>query len=130
MIQKQLNISDASLSDLQQTCHARAVKAGWWDEYISMSEWQRKHFIGTKIALVHSEVSEALEAFRKGQQDSHLADRPGVEVEFADAIIRILDLGGALKLDIAGALVEKLAYNATRPDHTREARAAKGGKSL
>jgi hypothetical protein len=52
-----------------------------------------------------------------------------IEVELADALIRILDLAGALHLDLAGAVQEKLAYNAVREDHKVENRKAEGGKS-
>lgn len=123
-------IKKLTLGELQILCHNRASTAGWWDEYRQMPEQYRKHFIAGKIALVHSETSEALEGFRKNKADDHIPTRPSVEVEFADTIIRILDLGGALDLDIVGAIEEKLAYNAQRQDHTREHRASEGGKSL
>lgn len=123
-------IKDLPINKLAQLCNDRAVAAGWWDEFIDMPEQYRKHFIAGKIALIHSEVSEALEAFRKNKMDDHLPQRLGVEVELADAVIRIFDLAGALGVDIGGAIEDKLGYNATRPDHTREARAAAGGKSL
>jgi hypothetical protein len=51
-----------------------------------------------------------------------------IEVELADAVIRIADLAGALGLDLAGALIDKLAYNAKRPDHKVENRKAENGK--
>ena len=51
-----------------------------------------------------------------------------VEVEMADAIIRILDLCGALKLDLAGAIFEKLEYNTTREDHQIKNRKETNGK--
>jgi NTP pyrophosphatase (non-canonical NTP hydrolase) len=82
----------------------------------------------SKIALVHSELSEALEADRKALMDDKLPHRPGREVELADALIRIFDLAGAYKMDLAGALQEKLEYNRNRADHKPEARAATNGK--
>jgi NTP pyrophosphatase (non-canonical NTP hydrolase) len=52
-----------------------------------------------------------------------------IEVELADAIIRIFDLAAGLKLDLGGAYEEKMAYNAVRKDHKIEARLKPGGKA-
>jgi NTP pyrophosphatase (non-canonical NTP hydrolase) len=52
-----------------------------------------------------------------------------LEVELADAVIRILDLCGALELDLAGAMREKMQYNSTREDHKIENRMKDGGKA-
>lgn len=81
-----------------------------------------------KLMLVVSELSEALEAHRKNLHDSHLPHRPGLEVELADAVIRILDMSVGLGLDIGGAISEKLDYNKTRLDHSDAARLLPGGK--
>jgi len=61
--------------------------------------------------------------------DDKLPHRTMLEVELADAVIRISDLAGALKLDLGGAIAEKLKFNATRPDHKPENRQAIGGKA-
>ena len=66
--------------------------------------------------------------FRSGLPDDKLPHRAMFEVELADAVIRILDLAGGLELDLGGAIMEKLAYNQKRADHTREGRLAAGGK--
>lgn len=108
--------------------HRDNVAAGWWDGPDGESLIGDDYVIGTKLCLVHSEVSEAMEGHRKGLKDDKLPHRPMVEVELADALIRIFDLAGAMKLDLGGAIVEKLAFNARRADHKPENRAAEGGK--
>ena len=64
--------------------------------------------MGEMLALVHSEISETLDGRRKGLMDDHLPDCPMIEVELADAVIRIADLAGYLGLDLGGAIMAKL----------------------
>ena len=70
---------------------------------------------GEKIALMHSELSEALEADRKNLDAEHIPGFTGVEEELADVIIRILDFAGHHQLRLGEALSAKIAYNLTRP---------------
>lgn len=70
---------------------------------------------GEKIALMHSELSEALEADRKNLEAEHIPGFTGVEEELADVIIRILDFAGHHQLRLGEALSAKIAYNLTRP---------------
>lgn len=108
--------------------HGLAATAGWWSDPHTGEPLARND--GEIIALIHSEVSEALEGIRKNSQDDHLPHRKSVEVELADALVRIFDYAGARKLDLAGAMIEKMAYNAKRADHKPESRAAAGGKKF
>jgi NTP pyrophosphatase (non-canonical NTP hydrolase) len=114
------------ISTFQATCHMLSKKSGWWEGVNPKDPF----VFGTKLALVHSEVSEALEGGRKGKMDDHLPHRLSEEVELADAMIRIADLAAARNLDLAGAILEKLAYNQKRPDHKPANRAAEGGKKF
>jgi len=132
---------DAAALYLQDICHGASKGAGWWSGQIDgatvdlCSVARERTLLGTalvaqKLCLIHSEVSEAMEGARKDQMDDKLPHRKMLEVELADALIRIFDLSGALGLDLAGAIVEKLAFNANRPDHKLETRQAQGGKAF
>ena len=72
--------------------------------------------VGSKIALMHSELSEALEADRKNiTSDDKIPAYTGLEAELADAVIRILDFSGRHDLRLGEAIIEKLTFNTTRP---------------
>ncbi|MNB97588.1 hypothetical protein D3C75_448190 [compost metagenome] len=119
-----------ALQQLQTEVYQGNVKAGWWT---NLDTGQLKSVgniteILAKLALVHSEVSEATEGVRKNLMDDKLSHRKMVEVELADAVIRILDLCGHEGYDLAGAIEEKLEFNKIRPDHKIENRLAEGGK--
>lgn len=122
----------AAATTLQNACHLSSVAAGWWNCPItgepSTPEYIKNTLLPQKLLLIHSEISEACEADRKGLKDSHLPHRDGIEVELADAAIRIFDLAGALGYDLGGAIREKMIYNAQRADHKLSARALEGGK--
>jgi hypothetical protein len=71
-----------------------------------------------------------MEGARKGLMDDKLPARTMLEVELADAVIRIFDMAGGLHLDLGGAIAEKLAYNAQRADHKPGNRIKPGGKTF
>ena len=99
----------------------------WWTDLETGRPIQRN--VGELLMLVVTELSEALEGHRKALMDDKLPHRSMLEVELADAVIRLFDLAAGLGLDLGGAFVEKTNYNAARADHTREGRLAPGGKA-
>lgn len=114
----------ARLNRLVASTHE--VNKKWWHDLVTGERLERN--VPEMLMLVVSEIAEAMEGHRKGLADDKLPHRQMLEVELADAVIRILDLAGGLDLDLGGAFVEKMEYNATRKDHTKEARLAEGGK--
>jgi NTP pyrophosphatase (non-canonical NTP hydrolase) len=84
-----------------------ALEHGWWEEPRSF---------GDVIALIHSELSEALEADRHGNPPGeHIPEFSGIEEELADAVIRIMDFAGTKGHRVVQAILAKAAYNKSRP---------------
>lgn len=88
------------IGKLIRKCHSIAKEKGWWDE-------ERND--GELIALMHSELSEALEAMRSHGTKDNVAE------ELADCCIRIFDYCGARDIDLEKILLKKIEYNKTRP---------------
>lgn len=117
-----------TISEMVERAHANAVAHGFWNPEIEF---------GTAIALVHSELSEALEQMRTANMfgpegpppmvyytgGGHFAAEPigpckkpeGLAVELADAVIRIADLCGHMGIDLDAAIALKMEYNESRP---------------
>ena len=114
-----------NLNELSQQVHAANIN--WWKDIHTGLPIQRNK--GELLALIHSEISEALEGERKNLMDDKLSHRKMAEVELADAVIRILDYCGGFGYDLQGAFEEKMKYNQSRKDHQVEARKRAGGKA-
>lgn len=96
---------------------ARILAGQIWDIADAKGWHEEEKQVGTDIALMHAELSEALEALRvPGSMDKHLPEHVAHVVELADVIIRILHF--CEKRQEIGALMEavfaKVEYNATR----------------
>jgi NTP pyrophosphatase (non-canonical NTP hydrolase) len=119
----------SGLALLQEFAHCAAKDTGWWNDLETGAALPlTQERVGDKLMLVVTEIAEAKEGYRKGLMDDHLPHRKMIEVELADAVIRIADLAGALGLDLGAAIVEKMRYNAQREDHKIENRIKEGGK--
>lgn len=117
-----------TISEIVERAHGNAVQHGFWDPAPEF---------GTALALVHSELSEALEEMRVGNKirpgnptpmiyysgGGYVATAPtkactkpeGVAIELADAVIRIADLCGHMGIDLESAIALKMEYNEGRP---------------
>lgn len=105
----------SDLNALAKQIHDTAVAHGWWDDPPSFGE---------VCALIHSEVSEALEEYRNGMpvaytigdaDDNHGIKPGGQVIELIDAVIRTLDYLATTGVDIDALMAQKMAYNNTRP---------------
>ena len=94
------------MQELINDVHMNARSKGWWDE---------ERNSGEAIALMHSELSEALEALRAGNPMDNKVPFDNLTVELADCIIRIFDFAGAHSLSLVDALLAKHEFNKTRP---------------
>jgi hypothetical protein len=109
--------------------HKTAIEKGWWEDELENGQTRND---AECIALMHSELSEALDALRSGEQvrkngalskegiligkrSEHIPDFLAIEEEYADTIIRILDHAERRGWNVADAVVAKMKYNQTRP---------------
>jgi len=120
--------TEHAVSVMVDACH-QAAKHWWIDPKTGADTRENPMCFSQKLMLIVSELAEAMEGDRKGLMDDKLPHRQMREVELADALIRICDTAGGYGMDLAGAVVEKIAYNAQRADHKIEHRMAEGGKT-
>jgi NTP pyrophosphatase (non-canonical NTP hydrolase) len=102
-------LTEYGLDALSAILHETAIEKGFWDGEYSHDK------IGNKLALVHSEVTEVLEAIRKSKGSESIVE------EMADVIIRLLDVYAAMrnKEEVTHSLDEilenKINMNKDRP---------------
>lgn len=124
----------STISEWQKKIHTWARGKGWWSSafgpdddvdaatsVLVVENREHRALVAEKLLLVHSEITEAVEEYRGGEDFRTVvvsADgKPlGFPTELADAVIRILDLAEACGIDLEGEIERKMAYNETRAE--------------
>lgn len=107
-----------NITELVQVAHEDADINGWHDD-LPTEAGARNAWIGNKMLLIVSEVVEAHDEIRNGQDVNktildHKGKPLGVPSELADVVIRVADLCGVLQIDLEGIIRRKLEYNRSR----------------
>lgn len=132
-----------TIKNLQEDIHSTNVEKGFWDNNDKISSIEdedfrnavTKAFQAQRLALVTSEISEALESIRKkdvklisNSVKAVIEDAEGeyfvktftdfvkdsYQDELADSVIRLLDIAGGEGIDLEWHILQKLRYNKTR----------------
>ena len=88
-----------TIPEMQRAIHSNARAHGWWDELRPIPE---------TLCLIHSEVSEALEAYRNGDDENF-------REELADVAIRLMDAAEGYGIDLGAEIIKKHRINVGRP---------------
>jgi len=101
--------------ELQKVVHDNAVKKLFWNRNGAEQDPFDPDVAAEKLALIHSEVSEALEAVRNNNPPSdHIPEMDGFTEELADVVIRVMDLAASRNINLWKAILLKHAYNLER----------------
>jgi hypothetical protein len=118
---------ERSVNSIVDICHR--MNSLWWICPKTGEDLRNNPLmVPVKLLMTICEVAEATEGDRADLMDDKLPHLPAIDVELADALIRIADLAGAKGYQIGRAAREKSAFNLVRPDHKHENRVKKGGK--
>lgn len=104
------------LEELAYSIHSNAIDKGFWEPFYRMEDQDKIVFYLKQLAMVHSEVSEVLEAIRKEKGEYAIVE------EMADILIRLLDLWCGMKRSgaisntlLTDVLLDKIGKNTERP---------------